>query len=187
MVDEGCSQGQGHVQFVSPYVGIENQPGTLIARGKGFASAGQTLTALVGTIEIGPLAPDSDTQLAISYPALPAGKYPVAIKNAMGTDAELVVLAPPAMRQHFISAPSTRERLVYDAERQTLYAVNQVDQDIERYRYSAGAWMAQSPYILPQVTDLDLAPNGRSLIVSTRGAIHDIQLTTPPSWPCSNG
>ena len=179
-IDEGCGQGPAHVNFVSPYVGIENQPGTLIARGKGFAAGAPTVTAVVGTTEIGPLAPDSDTQLTIDYPALPAGIYPVALKNMMGTDAELVVLALPAMSSHFISAPSKRDRLVYDAERQTLYAVNQLDQEIERYHYAAGAWAALPPYILPQLTDLDLAPDGRSLLALSQGAISTIQLTSPP-------
>ena len=179
-IDEGCGQGPAHVNFVSPYVGIENQPGTLIARGKGFAAGAPTVTAMVGSIEIGPLAPDSDTQLTIDYPALPAGIYPVALKNAMGTDAELVVLALPAMSSYFISAPSKRGRLVYDAERQTLYAVNQLDQEIERYHYAAGAWAALPPSILPQLTDLDLAPDGRWLIALSQGAISTIQLTSPP-------
>ena len=169
------------VLFVAPYLGIANQPGTITARGQNFASAASTVTAVVGTTEIGPLALDSDSQLTINYPALPAGRYPVSIKDLPGTtDAELVVVTPPVLGYKAISAPSTRRHLVWDAERQTLYAVNRGDQQIERYQYAAGAWTTLSPHVLPELTDLDLAPNGRSLIVLSRGAVHDIQLTSSP-------
>ena len=167
------------MQFVSPYIGIQNQPGTLIARGSCFTSAGPGVTVMVGTDAIGPLAPDSDTQITIPYPALPAGTYPVSVQGVTGSSADLVVLALPSISQAFIHAPSTRQRLVYDAERQTLYAVNQTDQEIERYTYAAGAWTALLPYVLPEVTDIGLAPNGKSLIVSTHGGMDDIQLGSP--------
>jgi hypothetical protein len=186
ITDDGCAvANSSYVQFVSPYVGLANQPGTLILRGTNFSGAGPSIVVVVGGTELAPVAPDSNTQVTVSYPALPVGQYPVSIKgstNMPSTNAELVVLAPPAMSPHVISAPSPRDRLVYDAERNTLYAVNPIDQQIERFHYSANSWTALQPYVLPELTDIGLAPNGRSLIVLSDGAIHDIQLNVPPPF-----
>ncbi|WP_437673939.1 hypothetical protein [Sorangium sp. So ce131] len=172
-----------HVRFVAPYIGTAGRPGRLIARGVNFNAPGTTLTVVLGTTEIGPLVPESDTQLTFNYPALPEGRYPVSIKNPAeitSTDAELVVLAPTEMRYQALSAPSPRRRLVYDAERQTLYAVNRLDQQIERYRFAEGTWTVEAPYTLPELTDLDLATNGRSLIATTKDAVNDIPLGVSP-------
>lgn len=44
----------------------------------------------------------------------------------------------------------------------------------------APAWAAGSPYVLPQLTDLDLLPDGRSLIVLTQNEVDEIQLDQTP-------
>jgi hypothetical protein len=184
IVDDGCAvPNSSFVQFVSPYIGLANQPGTLILRGTNFSGAGPNIIVVVGGTELAPVAPDSNTQVTVSYPALPVGQYPVSIKGSTlspSSNADLVVLAPPAMSLHVINAPSPRDRLVYDAERSTLYAVNPIDQQIERFQYSAGSWSTLQPYVLPELNDIGLAPNGRSLIVLSDGAIHDIQLNALP-------
>lgn len=137
-----------------------------------------------GATSLGTVVPDSDTQLRVSYPALPAGRYPVHIQNAAGFDtrsADLVIVPPSGFAYAAISAPSIRRKIVYDAERRTLYGVNEQGQEIEFYTYTSGAWVTGSRYVLPQLTDLDLLPDGHSLVVLTQNAV-DESLRVSGRW-----
>jgi len=170
------------VSFVAPYLAIENVAGPLIVRGAGFSASGAALTVAVGTTELPAVLPDSNTQLRVNVPALAAGRYRVFVKNDLGivaTNADLVVVPPLALAYQAIDAPSQRRRIVYDAERQVLYGVNRADHQIERYSYSGGVW-SSSVYVLANVTDLDLYPNGRSLVVLTKAAVNEIPLDSGP-------
>jgi hypothetical protein len=173
----------GYVNYVAPYVGLQNQAGQLIVRGANFSIPAGALTVTVGSTNLGNVVPDSDTQLRVSYPALSAGRYPVHIQNAAGFDtrsADLLIVPPSAFAYAAISAPSLRRKIVYDAERQTLYGVNEQGQEIEFYTFTSGAWATGSPYVLPQLTDLDLLPDGQSLIVLTQNAVDEIALDHAP-------
>jgi hypothetical protein len=61
-----------------------------------------------------------------------------------------------------------------------LYGVNEQGQEIEFYTFTSGAWATGSPYVLPQLTDLDLLPDGQSLIVLTQNAVDEIALDHAP-------
>jgi cysteine-rich repeat protein len=167
------------VQFVAPYVGIAGGEGMLRVRGHGFQSMPGPVTIGVGDLEINQVIPDSDTQITVSYPPLPSGHYVVTFNPRAGnlTSAELVIVAPSALSYQAIDAPSLRERLVYDAERQAIYAANRVDQQIERFVYIGGTWSVLPPRVIPLLNDIALAPNGRSLIAVSGDAIHEIPLT----------
>lgn len=172
-----------YINYVAPYVGVQNQAGQLIVRGANFSIAGGALTVTVGSTSLGMAVPDSDTQLRVGYPALASGRYPVHIQNAAGFDtqsADLLIVPPSAFTYTAISAPSIRRKIVYDAERQTLYGVNEQGQEIEFYTYTSGAWVTGSPYVLPQLTDLDLLPDGKSLVVLTQSAVDEIALGRTP-------
>jgi hypothetical protein len=167
------------VSFVGSYIGIANQPGQLYVRGANFSVPPAPLTVNIGSTAIAGLIPDSDTQVRVSYPALPAGTYPVSIQNQLGivlTNAQLVVVSPSALTYQAISAPSTRTRLVYDAERTTLYGVNAADQEIEEYQLAGGTWIAASPTVVVNLTDIALTPNGRSLIVLSKQEVNELVL-----------
>jgi hypothetical protein len=168
-----------HVDRVMPYLATASQGGHLYIRGSGFSCTGPMPSATLGTTGLTRTV-DSDTQMQADYPAMAAGRYALHLDNLLGIElgtADVLVLAPPAMSYQAITAPSTRGRLVYDAERETLYAVNRTDQSIERYARSGTTWSALSPIIVPSVRDVDLAPDGRSLLVASVGAIGEIDLT----------
>lgn len=173
----------GYVNYVAPYVGLQNQAGQLIIRGANFSIPAGALTVTIGSTSVGSVVPDSDSQLQVSYPALPAGRYPVHIVNAAGFDtrsADLLIVAPEGFSYAAISVSSIRRKIVFDAERQALYGVNEQGQEIEFYTYTSGAWVVDSPYVLPQVTDLDLLPDGSSLVVLTQNAVDEIALDQAP-------
>src|SRR5262249_35719877 len=50
------------------------------------------------------------------------------------------------------------------------------DQEIEVYQLSSGTWSTGSPYVLPNLTDIALTPNGRSLIVLTQQEVNELAL-----------
>ena len=168
-----------HVQFIAPYIGIANHAGTFIARGQRFNENGSAIKVNIGATVVGPIVTDSDTQVTVNYPALPAGRYPVSIQGGDG-DAELVVVESAVLPYHEVDAPSTRSRILYDAERKTLYAVNSVDQEIERYQLSGTTWTTLTPYILPHPTDIALSPNGRLLVILTESGVSDVDLNQTP-------
>jgi cysteine-rich repeat protein len=166
------------IWFVAPYVGIAGQGGTLRVRGRGFQTSSTMIR--VGDLAIGPVTPDGDTQVTMSYPPLPEGRYSVTPIDPPGispTGAQLVVVAPTPTSYQAIDAPGHRVRLIYDAERQALYGVSRLDQQIEHFTYADGAWSTVPPHIVPQLTDVAMAPHGRSLIVLDRDAISEMSLT----------
>jgi len=168
------------VQFVAPYLGIAGRGGTLRVRGRGFQIPDTPVIVRIGDIEIGPVAPDGDTQVTLSYPPLPEGRYPVTISDPPGfapTGPELVVVTPPSFTYQAIDAPSSRQRIIYDAERQAIYALNVRDEQIEHFVHAGGRWSARAPHAVPQIRDIVMVPNGRSLIVLDPDAINEISLT----------
>ncbi|TMQ18102.1 MAG: DUF4215 domain-containing protein, partial [Deltaproteobacteria bacterium] len=167
------------VRFIAPYVGIAGRGGTLRVRGGGFRGAGPSVTVGVGDAVLGPVLPDSDTQITVSYPPLPEGRYPVTLNGSGPSPArpELVVVAATPTTYQAIEAHGPWGRIVYDAERRTIYGANQLDHQIERVAYAGGTWSKLSPLAIPQLTDLALAPDGRSLIVLEETALSAMSLT----------
>ena len=167
------------IDFVAPYVGVAGRGGTLRVRGAGFRSAGALVTVGVGDVVVGQVLPDSDTQITVSYPPLPEGRYPVTL-NGSGLAAarpELVIVAPTPAVYQAIDAHGRLGRMVYDAERQTIYGANTLDHQIERVAYADGAWSKLPPLAIPHLTDITMAPDGRSLIVLDEAAVSSISLT----------
>ena len=89
----------------------------------------------------------------------------------------------PGAGYQAIEAPSPRERLVFDAARQAIYAVNTLDQQIERFTFTGGQWAAISPVVVPELTDIAILPDGETLIVLDREHVSDISLTSGAFTP----
>jgi len=167
------------IQFVGPYLGIAGRAGTLYVRGHGL-DTGHPVTLRIGDHTYDPVTPDNDTVVTLSYPALPVGRYPVTLIDPPGivsTSPELVIVAPPRFTYQAIAAAGVRSRIVYDAERQALYAVNWLDQQIEHFAYDGGSWAVRAPHIVPELTDIAMTPDGRALVVLDRRTINDMSLT----------
>src|SRR5262249_30176434 len=108
------------------------------------------------------------------------GRYPVTLVNPPGiapTTPELVIVTPPPSTYQAIDAPDPRARIVYDAERQAIYGVNRLDQQIDHFVYANGTWSTLPPHVIRQLTDIAMVPNGRSLIALDQDAISEISLT----------
>jgi hypothetical protein len=75
-----------------------------------------------------------------------------------------------------IDAASARNRLVFDTARQTLYALNTADQEIERFGLSSGQWSALDPVVIPGLTDIAITPDGTTMIVLDTTHVNDVAL-----------
>lgn len=165
------------VQFVAPYLGVAGVGGTVHIRGQAFPTTAP-LTIGFGDTVVGPVFADSTTQITVSYPPLPAGRYPVKLDppSSPSSSAELVIVAPPPFVYQAISAPSERSHIIFDGERQEIYGVNRFDQELERFAYADGTWSALAPHVLPQLTDAAMAPDGRSLVVIDTDHVNEMSL-----------
>jgi len=88
----------------------------------------------------------------------------------------------PAMTYHAFDAPTLRTRIVYDGQRQTLYAVDQLDEVLQRYAYdgTTGTWSTPPAISVTGLTDITLTPDGTTLVVIDRQHISDVALASPP-------
>jgi cysteine-rich repeat protein len=165
------------LQFAAPYVGYTGRPGTLSVNGVGF-QPGLPIVIGIGDLRV-PVTPTSAFQVTLAYPGLAAGRYPITLVDppAAAPDLpELVIVDPPAFTYQALPLSGGRTRIVYDAERQALYAVNPNAQQIERFAFTGGAWAALPPIAVPKLTDIALTPNGRSLIVVDEAEINQMSL-----------
>jgi hypothetical protein len=166
------------VRFVAPYIGVAGRGGTLRVRGQGFQTGGP-ITVSIGTLEIGALTPDSDTQITLSYPALPEGRYRVTVSNPIASapmQPELVIVAPSPPTYQAIAVTGTRTHLIHDAERQAIYGTNRHDEQIDHFVYADGTWSRIPSHVIPDLTDIAMTPNGRHLIALDRDTINEISL-----------
>jgi len=168
------------VDNIAPAV-MGNRVSTIIIRGAGFTSVGGTLRVSFGDTAT-EVVPDSDTQITFETPAIGDGPKAYAVnvstEDCPGkSDAQVFVMDKAPLAAQAIEAPSTRERLVFDGERRTLYAVNRSDQQIERYHEDAGSWTVQKPLAVPELMDVAMGLGGRSLLAISKTVVFEIDLT----------
>ncbi|WP_293389428.1 hypothetical protein [Nevskia sp.] len=167
------------MQTVSYYVATANVAGRVKLRGQNLDLASGS-PALFGATAATRTAVDDPTQASVSFPGLAAGTYHVQFQNTAGVSrgsANLLVQAAQTMSYQAINAPSLRKRLIVDAERQALYAVNTTDQELEIYRYSGGTWTTDSPLVTPNFEDATLSPDGKVLVGASDNSMLEIDLT----------
>jgi hypothetical protein len=82
-----------------------------------------------------------------------------------------------------LDAASRRDRLVFDAARSAIYAVNTLDQEIERFALVDGHWSALAPVVVPGLTDIAITPDGDTLIVLDGDHVSDIALSSGTFTP----
>ena len=168
------------VQFVAPYLGVPGRGGKLYVRGHGFQAYDRPVTVRIGDLVLQPVNADNDTLVTLTYPPLPAGRYPVTLVDptAIAPRApELVIAAPPSFTYQAIDAPGNRRRLVYDPERRALYGMDPDNDRIDHFVYGNGTWSSVPSHAIPRLTDIAMAPDGRSLIVIDSAAINEVSLT----------
>jgi len=172
--------------FVAPYVAPAGVAGSAIVRGHGFSA----LNAPTTTVQFGALAPlpatvVSDTEIHVSYPALPsvgAGGYSVTVSDGgppLPTRAGVKLLAVDPLPFPAAAATITRTNspfaandLVYDAERQSVYLMDQQANRLERYQFNGTTWPVTTITFADGGTTnrrIALSPDG-TLLLKTSGS-----------------
>jgi len=126
----------------------------------------------------------SAQEIAVDLPALATGQYAVTFQNALGltrSTAEISVQGPPSIGAGVIVSAGRKARLVPDASRGMLYAVNPGAQQIERYHWDGTNWNALPVTALAAVTDITPARNGRELYAATANGYYSLDLTAGAS------
>jgi IPT/TIG domain len=166
------------INFVAPYVGTSNKSDAVIIRGEHFGLVTPTAVNF-GSTAASSFTVVSDTEIDATYPALPAGTYPVRIVAsgaAVGTSrARLVIVdplnSPSTTLLYGVSPLSFVTELVYDAERQALL-VQFTDKNLQppnellRYAYGNGVWGTPIATNVPPVGDFALSIDGTQILSS---------------------
>jgi hypothetical protein len=189
-------------RFVTPYVAPTNSSAEVTLRGAGFAALSAPVVMFGTTAGTG-VQVVSDTEIRVQNPPLPAGQYTVSVTSggqAMAGTTTFVVVDPPVFPYTAIARSSSNPnglffgRLVYDAERQAIYILENSEfmplaDDIERYRFVGGAWVSDPTINFPLPAPADprfdnfaaiaLSPDGKQLLKSNYRSVSHID---PVAW-----
>ena len=160
---------------VTPGVVAANATGTVILRGAGFTGA---TSVSFGSIAATSITVVSDSEVHASYPALPAGTYPVTIDSGSISDtASLVAVSPPAFTQTLIPYPpslvgQTPSEIEYDPQRTAIFVLFQTgnqpltpsDSTLLRYSFNGGAWGAPTQISMTNLEQVHLSSDGTHLL-----------------------
>jgi hypothetical protein len=184
------------IDQVTPYIGYTGVGATVTVRGQyldllpntpphidlapTIAGTGTDATSVVRV---------SPTELTVTYPAMPSGKYLVRMHDAQDavrdrSHAYLAVIDKPVYTattlQYPAGAPPALLAMAYDAERQALLVgayhsgASADTNELIRYTYT-NAWSAPATLPIPYLSTFALSANGADLLVASA--------TTPPGSP----
>jgi hypothetical protein len=193
---------------VTPRVVAANAAGQVIVRGGGFTGA---TNVSFGSVSATSMTVVSDSEIDASYPALPAGSYPVSINSGSISDsATLVAVSPPDFSATFIPYPSLAGladplapvAFEYDAQRTALFVVLPgltANNELQGFVFDGTTWTSPTEVTLNNLTQIHLSPDGTHILA----LVQDIQdtsmveldpvtlaqtnITTLPSSPFSCG
>jgi hypothetical protein len=162
------------VHFVAPYVGTANKSESVVIRGQGFETFPVQDVQFGGT-SASSYSVVSDTKITATYPALAAGNYAVTVvtpttsAGPATSTASLVLQNAPGYTATTISYPSATsqlQRIIYDAERQTLLVARTTSAsttEIDTFPYT-GSWNSGTSSAISGLADIALTANGQSLL-----------------------
>ena len=155
---------------VTPRVVPSNIPGTVILRGHGFA-AGQTVMFGSTAIPAASVSFVGESQLTVSYPALPSGGYPISVNSgSVSYSASLSVVDPTSYTPVLLSyggiTPTSIASLEYDAERRALLVlVNTSTQPaLLRYAFDGTNWSSPTQVTIADLQQVHLSADGTKVL-----------------------
>ena len=153
---------------VTPRVVPANTAGTVILRGAGFTGA---TNVSFGSSAATSLSAVSDSEIDVSYPALPAGTYPITIDSGgISYTASLIAVAPPPFSATSITSASGSIEIQYDAQRAALLVLlagAAPNNELQRYAFdgNTGTWGSPTQVQMQNVMQFSLSPDGIHLLV----------------------
>ena len=161
------------VQWVAPHVVYAGQQFEIILRGSGFSSAAG-LPVYFGSDAVSDVARVSDTEIRVTYPALPAGETPVRVSNSLGLEigaARLVVKDASPLPAATLSSSNQIDKVLFDNERQILYGIASQAQEIDRVALQNGVWSYLPPIPVDSVQDAALSTDGATLVIVSGNSV----------------
>lgn len=164
------------VRTIAPYVGIAGESASALLRGGGFQQF-EIESITFGTTEASEFTVRSDTEIEVTYPALPAGNYPVQIaspghEGRIVSTATLTVIDAPAYAAGTLAYPTANpaiRQLLYDAERSAVIVASDAGGgSIVRYTNTGGVWSAPLSVPFNELQDIALTADGRQLLALSR-------------------
>lgn len=157
---------------VTPRVVAANAPSSVILRGTGFTGV---TSVSFGSTAATSMTVVSDSEIHASYPALPAGTYPITIDSGAVTDtASLIAVSPPAFTATMVPYPSGYvdtggPEIEYDAQRTALFVVfpavePQNTAVLQRYAFDGSGWGTPTLVSMPGLVQVHLSPDGSRLL-----------------------
>ena len=176
-VESDASFVQGDV--VAPRVVTAGQSGTLRIRGRGLSGATDVRfgSTVATSVQVDSLA--SETTVNVTYPALPAGSYPVTVNSgAIPFTGTLVVASPANYAATMLQYPSSPQEIggiAYDGHQQALfvaarYADGEANQ-LLKFQRSGNDWLAPVAVSVPNIRDVALSADGSVLLAVTDKAM----------------
>lgn len=173
------------VNFVTPYVATTSQAGDVIIRGHGFAALTKpTVNFGIQAASVAKVV--SDSEIRATHPALAAGKYSVGVSDATTTltsKAVLVVKNAPAYSYSAMPVTTQSHQLVYDAEREAIYAVEPVSDVVQRFTFNGTNWALATTWSTGvsgtfDCCSLTLSADGKTLYIFRNNLIYPVNLDT---------
>jgi hypothetical protein len=183
-VESNATFVQGDV--VAPRIVMAGQAGTLRIRGRGLSGATDVRLGSTSATNVQVDSLAGDTTVRVTYPALPAGSYPVTVNSgAIPFTGTLVVVNPPSYAATVLQYPSMPQEiggLFYDARQEALfvaarYADSQANQ-VLKFQRSGTAWLAPVAVSVPKIQDIALSADGTVLLVVTDTAMMEFDPAT---------
>ncbi len=168
------------VQVVAPYVLKPNAAGSFIVRGYGFSRLTASSRVKIGDNFYPIKSLDSDTQLKVEHSGFATGRYPVSLdlnSTVPLKTATLVVQSRETPTSQELLAPGTRNTMVYDNERNRVYAYNKTLAQIEVFSLRQGQWVLSHTTSFAEVTDLALTKDGQQLLAAVDAQLWSIDIT----------
>jgi hypothetical protein len=165
---------------------VRVMPRTVVAGAPGPATlycAGSDGSTHATNVEVGGLYSTLDSWGSVtSYvtlPALPAGTYPVSVKNQLGlrlSRSTLQVIDPVTRAAAAVASPGRKTQLAFDDASGTLYAANPGAGTVERFREAAG-W-ARDAVAIAGLRDAALSPDGTVVAAAAGAAVKVVDTAT---------
>lgn len=173
------------VSHVAPHVVFTNNVTKVTLRGEGFTGAIAS-SVRFGTQSATSISVISDSEIEATLPTLGVGTYVTSVVNPLGVNrstSTLLVKQPLTFSSATLPSSIRKNRLIFDAERQNLYAVSDSHSgggQVERYHYSGNAWTKLTSLVLPQLNGAALSTDGSTLYVVTDTKLYSVDLKVEP-------
>lgn len=175
------------IQVAAPYVITPNTAGTIIIRGHGFNRLSANSRIKIGENLYPIKTQQSETQLKVEHPGLAAGVYPVSLDLNSAfplKGSNLVVKTSNNTAAQTLDAPGNRTVMLFDDEREQIYAYNSTTELIEIFSYQQGKWSLSWTKDFADVRAMALTKDGTKLIATRRSELWSFDLTQA-NWPAT--